>query len=170
MKSNTYIINSPSFPEHTDFEKFNIWCEWNDSEEINYLKNICSSEEEYEKIIIKPYEEGKETYYPIVASNVLPERNHLHLYVEANLNKTHILKGYISIVDNLIASLTIWLQGVPDNEVILYSADRLVAEDENPDTLKILKNHFNLTEPPKLEYSSETKFQNGNRIKGIFKC
>jgi hypothetical protein len=72
MKSEIYIINSPSFPKKRDFERFEVWCEWHDSEEIPYLKTLCSSEQEFEEKIITPYKEGKETYYPLLFTNELP--------------------------------------------------------------------------------------------------
>ena len=47
MKFDTYIINSPKYPGKGDFDRFSVWCEWDDSEEVPFLKSICESSEEY---------------------------------------------------------------------------------------------------------------------------
>ena len=168
MRSDIYIINSPSFPEKLDFENFGVWCEWHDSEEVPYLKSLCSSELEFEEIIIKPYEEGKETYYPVVSSYELPDHDFLYVQVMVNITVDIKLMGYVSISENEIVLLTIWPNDILDDEVDFYRSDRLVAEDENPVSVSRVSKSYKIGPFFELNFSSKYRLSNGTHVNGRF--
>ena len=169
MKYKAYIIHSPSFPTELDFEKFNVWCEWHDPEELPYIKSLCSSEEEFQKLIINPHKDGKETYYPFLGLNDLPNQAYLYVKVAVKILEDIELMGYVSIFENEIISLTIWPDSNPDNEINFYRSDMLVAEDENPKSTNLLINSYDIASFNELYFYSCYKLCTGTEVSGFFK-
>ena len=166
MEHNTYVINSPEFPAKEDFDKFNVWCEWHDADEIPYLKSLCSSEEELEERIVRPANEGKEIYYPLVNETKLSYRTFSFIKVEI-LIAEFALSGYAATVDEEVVSVTVWL--AEDNEAVtLFRSDRLAAEDENPEAIEQLKQSLKISELEHIDYRSEYSFSNDQKIEGRF--
>lgn len=168
MKSDYYVINSPSFPEKPDFERFDVWCEWHDSVEEPYLKSLCNNESEYEEVIVKPYTEGKEIFYPMVTANDLPFRDFLYLQVAITIAGKLELNGFIATVKDEIVGLTAWLSDTPDDGVDFYRADRLVAKDENPLSVTSICKRFDIKTFEKLEFCSKRTLSNGTKVSGYF--
>lgn len=168
MKPGLYIINSPSFPDQKDFDRFGAWGEWEDAEELPYLKSLCESEEEFEEKIIKPYEKGKETYYPLSTTTELPNYTYIHVKVKVELTESITLDGYVSIDQSEIVALTVWPNELLRKEVRFYRSDRLVAEDENPESVRKLSNKYNLDKFSSLRFSSKYKLHNGDPVDGYF--
>lgn len=168
MQPDFYVINSPSFPEKPDFERFDVWCEWHDPAEEPYLKSICTNELEFEEVIVKPYTEGFETFYPIATKNDLPFRDFLYLQVAITIAGDLELNGFIATVKDEIVGLTAWLSGTPDDGVDFYRADRLVAKDENPLSVASICQRFDIETFDKLEFRSERTLSNGTQVNGSF--
>jgi hypothetical protein len=135
MKDEIYVINSPSFPERKDFERFNAWCQWDSPEEIPYIKSLCTSEKDYDEYFMRPYEKGKDAYYPTVDSSTLPNHSLLYVKVDVKITDSIIVMGFVSIVESEIVALTICPDENPDNEIDFYRRDREVADDENPESV-----------------------------------
>jgi len=167
MKSNIYILNSPDFPGLKDFERFPVWCEWNDAEEVPYLKELCDSESEYEKKLIGPYEQGRETYYPIIETT-MPERLYLSILVDVTINEIINMNGYVTTVADEIVALCVWLGPNGNSEINLLSNTRLLAEEDNPTALKKLSKHLALKSKLKISFDSEIYLSNGAKVSGIF--
>lgn len=170
MKFDTYIINSPKYPGKGDFDRFSVWCEWDDSEEVPFLKSICESSEEYEELIVAPYELGKETYYPIPSLVELPSRRYCLIRVSVQIGDVKSLGGYVSTSEGEVVSITIWPTKDEDLEITLYKYDRLVAEDENPENIKQLSSLLDTASFNGLTYSSRYVLGNGAKVKGLLRC
>ncbi len=168
MKSDFYVINSPSFPEKPDFERFDVWCEWHDSTEEIYLKSMCTDESEYAEVIVKPFTEDRETFYPMVISNNLPFREFLYLQVAITIAEDLELDGFIATVKDEIVGLTAWLSDTPDDGVDFYRADRLVAKNENPLSVASICNRFGIKAFDKLAFHSKRTLSNGTKVSGNF--
>lgn len=164
MKENTYIINCPKFPSKVDFENFKVWCEWYSPDETDYLKGICSTEQEFEEKIIKPSREGKENYYPLLFETKLPYREFTYILVEIVLPTHSNLKGYASAVEEEIVSITIWLEEKED--VSVYREDRLVAEEENIKAVAVLSEVLNIPKFNQIRYKSDFLFSTKKPIMG----
>lgn len=162
MKDGFYIVNSPDFLSECDFKKFPLWGEWNEPEEIPLLKSLCESEEEYQKLIISPYEEGKETYYPIFDS-VLPNHKFLYAASKVCIGNKEIAKGYICIDSGRVAAICIWLGG---KEFQLLSKERLLALDENPSIVKEISKLLHIMEFNEIRYETNLKRKNGENLAG----
>lgn len=170
MKFDTYIINSPKYPGKDDFDKFAVWCEWEDSEEIPFLKSICESSEEYENVIVASYELGKETYYPIPNMAELPLRRYCSIKVNVNIGYDRLLDGYVSISGDEVVSITMWPTKDKDFEITLYKHDRLVAGDENPENIKKLSTILNIANFGEVAYSSMYILAGGTKVDGVLRC
>ncbi len=165
MQPNIYIINSPSFPTKKDFEYSAVWCEWYDSDEMPYLKSLCDSENEFQNHIIKAYEEGKETYYPLLGNETLPYREFLYVSVVISIPGIKALSGYVSTICDEIVAISVWLKEA-DDTLVFYNSDRLVADDENPKSIKLISQLFGVKQFTEINYESECRLSNGNTVRG----
>lgn len=168
MKFNAYIINSPDFPQKKDFDNFQVWCSWEDFEEVPFLKNLCSSETEFEDVIIKPYEDGKKTYYPIPSLSHLLERRNFLVKVSVQLSQKINLTGYVATDSDEIVAISIWPDNNSNDTITVYSAQRAAATDHNPMAIKKLAQKFNLSLPLEIAYNSSHTLPNEKKLCGVF--
>ena len=146
-------------------------CQWEDADEVPFLKSLCDSENEYENRIIKEYEKGRETYYPIPNLSKLPDHSYLMIRATIKIDNKHIFEGYLSTSNNEVASITIWPKtSDSDFEVDLYKYDRLVADEENLIALEKLSEITSIDKLNLVEYSTIFSFSSGQEIKGLFRC
>ncbi len=166
MKNRAYILSSPDFPGKIDFEKFPVWCEWHEPEEIDYMRSLCSTDEEYNSLIEAPYEAGKTVYYPIIDKDRLPNRVFLEISVKVHITSEITLPGYLSIIEGEAVAVSFWMHQASTEEMTYYRSDRLVAEDENPETLHKLKEYFGTPEITHIKYSSNIICADGKLLTG----
>ena len=167
MNNNLYEITSPNFPTAKDFLAFPVWCEWHEAEETSYIRSLCSNEKEFQSKFFTPYEEGKESYYPII-ENPLPKRIFLSIAAEITINNEFSLKGYLSTDNYQIIAIHIWLNTDLNKSISILSNSRLFAKDENPKVVKKLKKHLGINSIQSISYKTAIVFANGNVVKGSF--
>jgi hypothetical protein len=78
-----YVKNSGGFITQNDFENFDVWGEWYDSEEIEYIKCKLESPELFQNLFLKANEKGIDCYYPLPEETSLPYRE--FMYVACNV-------------------------------------------------------------------------------------
>ncbi|KZN70387.1 hypothetical protein [Pseudoalteromonas luteoviolacea] len=158
-----YVKNSCDYICQNDFEKFEVWCEWYDSEETEYIKSKFDSPELFEEFFLKPNEKGQECYYPLLESGSLPYREFMYVACKAQILGKVELTGYVSLVCNEVTSITLWIEGA---EIQFLRSERLTADEDNPENLALVANAFSLEQFSEIHYSTNYSDSNGNAING----
>ena len=167
MKNNFYEITSPDYPSKKDFKSHAVWCEWHEPEENSYILSLCSSEEEFQTKFIQPYEQGKESYYPII-ENPLPSRTFLSIFAEITINNQSTFEGYLSTDCYQVVALHIWPQSKLKKEITLLSNTRLFAKTNNAKEIKKIKRSLLIHSVTNISYQTGLKFSNKKEICGNF--
>jgi hypothetical protein len=158
-----YVKNSGDFITQNDFEKFDVWCEWYDSKEIEYIKSKLESPESFQKFFLKPNEKGIDCYYPLPEEISLPYREFMYVACNVVILGNLELFGYVSLVCNEITSLTIW---VNDKEIVLLRSDRLTADEDNPKNISFISKYFGVGHFNQLHFETNYKYSSGSSIVG----
>ena len=158
-----YVKNSGDYITQSDFEEFEVWCEWHDSEEVDYIKGQLESPELFEELFLKPYEKGLECYYPLREESSLPYREFMHVACKALILGKVELEGYVSLVCNEVTSLTLWVEG---NKIQFLRSDRLTADEDNPENMAFIAKYFGLSHFGEIHYAANYSDSTGNLING----
>jgi len=158
-----YVKNSGGFITQNDFENFDVWCEWYDSEEIEYIKCKLESPESFQNLFLKPNEKGIDCYYPLPEDTSLPYREFMYVACNVVILGSLELFGYVSLVCNEITSLTIW---VNDKEIVLLRSDRLTADEDNPKNVSFIRKYFGVGHFNQLQFETNYKDSSGSSIVG----
>jgi hypothetical protein len=158
-----YVKNSGSFITQNDFKKFDAWCEWYDSEEIEYIKCKLESPESFQKLFLKPNEKGIDCYYPLPEETSLPYREFMYVACSVVILGSLELFGYVSLVCNEITSITLW---VNDKEIVLLRSDRLAADEDNPENISFIRKYFGVSHFNQLYFETNYKDSSGSSIVG----
>lgn len=158
-----YVKTSSDYITQSDFEKFDVWCEWASSDEIEYIKSQLKSPELFEELFLKHYVQGLDCYYPIHEGDSLPYREFMHVACKAKILENVELAGYVSLVCNEVTSLTLWINS---SEVQLLRSDRLIADEDNPKNISFIVEHFGLELFDEIYYSTSYNDSKGDLIQG----
>jgi len=158
-----YVKNSGDYITQSDFRSFDVWCEWHDSEEIEYIKSQLESPELFEVLFLKPYEKGLECYYPLREDFTLPYREFMHVSCKAMISGKIELTGYVSLICNKVTSLTLWVE---DNEIQFLRSDRLTAGEDNPGNVEFITKYFGLEDFNVIHYVTNYSDSHSNVING----
>lgn len=164
--TNVPVYSSPQFPAKEDFDRYGLWCEWHDASELEYIKSICPSESLYKIKFEKPKREGKEVYYPIVGTTVLPDHEFMYVNAVITIASKIQLQGYLAVCEQEVVALTAWVDAAPDHEIDFYRSDRLVSIDENPRSVIELLSHFPIEHFTEIDYKTEYCFSNKEPVAG----
>ena len=150
--SQFYVKCSGDFVTRNEFNKFNAWCEWHDSKEMEYVKLRINSLDSMQDLLIKLNEGNSDCYYPLLEEKILPYREFIYLACEAVVLGSKKLFGYLSIVSNEVVSLSVWID---DDLVDLLRSDRITADEDNPLSIELIRNNLNINYFKEIQFSTD---------------
>ena len=163
MPSDFYTISSPNFLARSDFDRWPLWCEWHDAFELDALRSAGVKQNDIDLLFIKPNAVGREVYYPITSGSLSAVREFTYAKSTFSIADHNRLSGYLSLTRNDVIAATVY---IADTEITFLRHDRLLAQDENPASIALLRGSLGLDSLTGLNYNSDVMDVNGSPLNG----
>ena len=163
MPNDLYTISSPKFITKADFDRWPLWCEWHDASELDALRSAGVAQSEIDLLFIEPNAAGREVYYPITSGSLSMIREFTYAKSTLLIGGQHEFFGYLSLTRNEVVAATVYND---DTEIVFLRHDRLLACDENPASVSLLRNLSGIESLTGIDYTSDVTDGRGAPLKG----